>query len=109
MKLPRFTLRTMLVLIALISVPVAWITYHVNWVSNRHRALVWARQHDVEYHYPDGDPIPVSWTLSLLGETGIPEMNVRMEKNEGREGLNDLIRLFPECHVSTDPRERHGP
>ena len=63
----------------------------------------WARQHGVEDHYPNGDPIPVSWTLTLLGEKGIPEMIVHMGKNESKDGLNELIRVYPECHVGVFP------
>jgi hypothetical protein len=77
------------------------IGYLLNLIADRHKARDWARQHGVEYHY--GDPIQVSWTLSLLGEQGNPEMIVHMGKNESRDGLNDLIRLYPECHVGVFP------
>ena len=35
----RFSLRTMLVLVAILSVPMAWVAYCKNWIRERHAVL----------------------------------------------------------------------
>ena len=42
MKLPRFSLRTLFVLITLISIPIGWVAYQLNWIRQRHK---FARKH----------------------------------------------------------------
>ena len=39
MKLPRFSLRTLFVLITLISIPLGWVAYQLNWIRQRHEFL----------------------------------------------------------------------
>src|SRR5690242_4536797 len=62
----QFTLRTLLIVTALIA---AWLGYHVHWIRQRHEALPWASQHDIEVPFmPDPQLHKFPWSLRLLGE-----------------------------------------
>jgi hypothetical protein len=99
----RFSLRTLLAIILILSLALGWFTTQLRWKRDRKRTRDWAIQHYVTYYYPGGDQIPApSWGLRLLGEHGIPKMVVKMRWNEGDEALIELKRAFPECQIEVD-------
>jgi hypothetical protein len=100
MRLPRFSLRMLFLLVALISIPVAWTTFQLNWLRKRHEfisqfhahslndeELKDSRSHRTLWLIPDDSP---PWTLRLLGETRCPTLLIP------RTELRRLTELFPE-------------
>ena len=97
MKLPRFSLRTLFVLITLISIPLGWVAYQLNWIRQR-RAFVEEFQSynglpfiRVDPRYP---PPECPWSISLFGES--PRDDIRVPKQYADEAR----RLFPEALVT---------
>src|SRR5690349_16551869 len=110
---PRYSLRTIFVLIALVSIPLAWRQSNIHWMADRKNALEWIAEH---FNIPGGkhglvatyvrldingagDHLPWSiryWgqgqlALSLLGiisDEMTPETNKKIE---------EIRALFPEC------------
>ena len=99
MKLPRFSLRTLFVLVALVSIPLGWVAYHLRWISDRHRLRQWSRNHHVEYHYPDGEASQPFWALRLFREEGLPEMQIGLNSKNDDETIKEFKKVFPECKV----------
>ena len=92
---PRFKLRKLFVLIAILSVPMAWVAYYLSWIRQRHEI----HQYPVVESAPAANPeyihagrFPVA--LKLLGEE--PYLD-RLVVNDGEEEL--AKRLFPEAEV----------
>jgi hypothetical protein len=67
MKLrPRFSLRTLLVLIALISIPLGWVAHQLNWIKQRRE---FALRHIPDSGHSFWEPPPdTPWQLKLFGE-----------------------------------------
>jgi hypothetical protein len=87
MKLPRYSLRTLLIGIALLSLPMAWTTYQLNWIRQRH---AFRRVYGIN-HYNEYEQAP--WTLRLFGEWGVKTIWVpRTEMERTRD-------LFPEARI----------
>jgi hypothetical protein len=63
MKLPRFSLRTLFMLITVIGLVLGWIVYQKNWQHQRHNFLV---EHNCGILIMDRAKAP--WSLSVLGE-----------------------------------------
>jgi hypothetical protein len=86
MKLP---LRTLFVLIALISIPMGWMAYQLNWIRQRHAFLN-------KPPMPAYSTLPKSapWPLELFGELGISQITV------AASAMDDAHSLFPEADVS---------
>jgi hypothetical protein len=98
MKLPRFRLRTLFVLIGLLSIPMGWAAYQLNWIRQRHEFLArpnWqARPDPVPPHSRPVSP----WPLALFGEPPQDVMSVHGPDAELAQ------RLFPEAVVvPTEP------
>jgi hypothetical protein len=95
---PRFKLRTLFVLIALISLPLCWVAYQLNWIRERHAFLGrpnWsAMQPTVPPHAAPKPP----WSLALFGEA--PQDVLAVHESDAENAR----RLFPESIVvSTEP------
>jgi hypothetical protein len=91
----RFKLRTLFVIIALLSVPMTWVAYQLNWIRERHKFLA-----SIEYHVEPGyvyDPPKgdVPWTLKLFGEQPAVGL-IRIEASQ----LEYAERLFPEANFA---------
>jgi hypothetical protein len=91
-KLPQFRLRILFVLIAMISIPMAWVAYQLNWIRDRHSFF--------QKEQPDGAPIGqgfqppnAPWSLRLFGECGVKELWAFKEDKER------ATRLFPEAKI----------
>jgi hypothetical protein len=92
MKLPRFKLRTLFVLIALISIPLGWAAYQLNWQRRREKFLT--RTHAGKLHM---GLIAAPWSLRLFGE--IPAdylLNVAdVDVEEARSLFPEAIKINP--------------
>jgi hypothetical protein len=66
MKLPRYSLRFIFVAMTIIAVPLAWMTYSLNWIRKRHNLLRSSQDYDNPLKNPVGKPFPFS--LQAFGE-----------------------------------------
>src|SRR3954471_7127421 len=88
MKLPRFKLRTLLVAIALLSVPMGWVAYQLNWIRQRHSFLD-SHASTPRKVWPN-DKLPRS--LRLFGEPPLTVRYIVMDQSE----FAHAEQLFPE-------------
>jgi hypothetical protein len=96
---PRFSLRTLLVLIALISIPLGWLAYQLNWIRERHKMLTQElpREYQEYREYNKTQPAilrPAPWPLRIFGEQGIVVIGVPKSQAER------AAELFPEAAVA---------
>ena len=86
---PRFTLRTLFVLVTLAGIVCAWVAYQLNWIRQRHQ---FNETHSrILYDEPTTAAAP--WQLRLFGEKSRAKMGVW-------PGDVDLARrLFPETNI----------
>jgi hypothetical protein len=98
MRLPRFSLRTLLVLVAFATLPVGWVAYQLDWIRQRHEFL---NRPDWQAMIPSvpAHKMPKSpWPLALFGEAPQDVLAVH-----GVDAEN-ASQLFPEAIVvATEP------
>ena len=109
----RFSLRTMFVLLLVLSIPLAWLGVHVKWISDRNDAQFWLRR---EWS-GESDPRAIAmsphrtawltcdapWGLRLLGETGLQRIELGSPKPESPYTIARLEALFPEAELVVVP------
>ncbi|MFZ1008923.1 MAG: hypothetical protein WAN65_18935 [Candidatus Sulfotelmatobacter sp.] len=92
---PRFSLRILLITVAVIGVPAGWIISDLIWIKERHAFL---------NHQPM--PVysalyrPAPWPLGLFGEHGIFEITIPESAGE------QAHRLFPEAELMAHDRQQ---
>ncbi len=91
--LPKYKLRTLFVLIALCSVPIAWGAYQLNWIRQRHEFLSRPDWHAMQPSVPPHPAPVVPWSLRLFGETPQDVLAVHGRVAE------EASELFPEAMV----------
>ena len=84
----RFSLRTVLVAVVVISIPLAWVAYSLKWIRTRHVAL---RDATLVSYSPD---VRAPSNLALFGERGVYLIELPHEKPVD---CHELRRLFPEA------------
>jgi hypothetical protein len=91
MKLPQFRLRTLFVLVAILSLPMAWSAYQLNWIHQRKEFL--AHHHDQSrVNWQMGNPnTKAPWSLRLFGAP--PQRCVICPA----QYIEEAKRLFPEA------------
>ena len=90
----RFSLRTMLVVVTVLPVPLGWAAYHLNWIRQRHAAL--ARWDASSLSIDRDDKIP-PWQLRLFGERGPGGSHLRINVfNVHSKEARMVLALFPE-------------
>jgi hypothetical protein len=98
----RFRLRTLLVLIAIIAAPIAWLANTAALVRSRGELLhhfggdksVFAAQ----LLPPDARP-QISWLRRWLGDLSIPSLMYDPRRDAGGRELAEALRLFPEARI----------
>ena len=93
MKLPRFSLRNLFVLVAIASLPMAWSAYQFNWIRQRHEFY---DRYNVPHLYSVDTVRECPWSLKLFGEQ--PQWSLDVPK----ERMDDAQWLFPEASVMED-------
>lgn len=88
----QFSLRTMFVVVTLISIPLAWVGYSLNWIWHRHAALQQPYTHSSIHK---AAPIAPAG-LWMFGEKGVGHVTSTPERME------ELRKLFPEAVVTDD-------
>jgi hypothetical protein len=106
MKLrPRFSLRTRFVLIALISIPLSWAAYQVNWIRQRNDARRWiaSMNGQVWRDYPIGQSsfavTESPWPIRLFGEESVFAIEVSVP-DAREQHKQELQSLFPESKIA---------
>src|SRR5689334_17777769 len=87
----RFRLRTLMIAVLVLSVPLAWVAYSLNWIRERHRLI---GEEAVRFLRERGEPIDGPAGLWIFGEPGAFEFLVEAEQARQR-----YQRLFPEATV----------
>jgi hypothetical protein len=93
MKRPQFRLWTLFVVVALASVPMAWVAYQLNWIRQRHEFY---SHYQISHMFHDGmrlEPLKSPWSLRLFGESPRGDIDVL------KEFMPEAKRLFPEASV----------
>ena len=94
---PRFSLQSMFVLIAIISLPMCWVAYQSNWIRQRHEYLKKWEYLERLGSMPHSDSMPYPWQLKLFGEQSHDFiMAIKSNKAEAKS-------LFPESYIVTWP------
>jgi hypothetical protein len=94
---PRFSLRTLFVLVAIASVPMGWVAYQLNWIRQRHEFLMDPTMFGIggtSELYQASAP----WQLSLFGEKG----EGIVWTTESRK--SEAAAMFPEAHIHVGRR-----
>src|SRR5581483_7350633 len=88
----HFRLRTLLIAVAVLAVPMAWVGYSLRWIAERRAAL---RDKDVRVvDHPEADSIRAPAGLWLLGEAGY------LHLRHGPQRQYPVHELFPEARIS---------
>jgi hypothetical protein len=94
MKRPRYSLRTLFVLVAIASVPMGWAGCQLNWIRQQHGFLRRAAVcEDSSILNDSACPIKAPWELRLFDE---PPVKVIVVPNAMTD---EASRLFPESLV----------
>ena len=100
MKLPRFSLRMLLVALAILCIPMAWVGYQLNWIHQRHAFL---QREDVEgtgFKVNGESTAAAPWPLRLFGEDSIFSLGAPNELSA------EAKRLFPEAIIHDNGGKR---
>ena len=100
----RFGLRTLFVLVTVVSIWTAWVTYSLNWIQQRHEAIDdgWASPVTVLGRPPRASAPGGLW---LLGEKGVDLIGVAKGNERDFERAS---RLFPEAQIAWESYENNG-
>jgi hypothetical protein len=98
-----FRLRTLLVVVVLLALPLAWVAYSLNWI--RERWVERRRQGFYQSFFIDYGGTPVPWTLAVFREDGVAEIFLVGETSKRSDRVQQL---FPEARVKI-ARSAHQP
>ena len=96
----RFSLRTLFVLVAIVSVPLGWVAYQYKWISDRHEALQWVVNGQCCAWVLSPSEIP--WRLRLFGESqsaNCIDVIEELVKPDEKFRIQQLKDLFPETSI----------
>jgi hypothetical protein len=88
MRLPRFSLRTLFIAVTLLSLPIGWVAYQLDWKQQRYNFLLKHRAGALNMFTTSKPP----WSLRLFG-VGAADYVV----NVPEEYVEEARRLFPEA------------
>ena len=91
---PRFSLRTLFVLVTIIALPLGWVAYQLNWIRQRHALNDWAKRHDVKYIFFKDSEYQPSWVLWLFGEPAYAGMLIHLGTDESESEIEQLKRAI---------------
>ena len=97
MRLPRFSLRTLFVLVALLSIPLGWVAYQLNWIRQRHQFLETKVRTRFGVDLVEDKHLP--WPLRLFGETSQSSLYLVINQKD----MGDAETLFPEARFAQVP------
>jgi hypothetical protein len=95
MKLPRFSLRTLLIAIALLSIPMGWVACQLNWIRQRREFML---LHGSSVRDPQKPNSKLPWSLRAFGEQGYDYL-LRIPA----DFVSEATALFPESEINPKP------
>jgi len=90
----RYSLRTLLVLVVLLAIPLGWIAAQLKWIHDRHEAL--EHHHALSVSWTGRGP-EAPWSVRIFGENGQLEITLRDDKSDDER--KRIEKLFPEATV----------
>ena len=93
MRFLQFRLRTLLIAVTVLAVPLAWVSYSLNWIRARRNLLNDRVVVDITDSWSFTDA-PAG--LGLFGEQG---WRVLVYQGDSSRTIEDARRLFPEAQV----------
>src|SRR5262249_3062167 len=101
MKRPRFSLRTLMIGIAVLSIPIGWSAYQLNWIRQRREFLT---RPGVDWYIPSiSEWRYIPWHLKLFGEQSAGPLGSLCEPrylDVPPELVDEGRKLFPELVVT---------
>jgi len=94
----RFRLRTLLIAVAVLAVPCAWVNYTLRWIEQRRLLFRYTAQRIDIWHTPQRRAPGGLW---LLGESGVTTIEIVGGDRANYEAR--ARRLFPEATVIVYP------
>ena len=100
----QFRLRALLIAVAVVAVPMAWVGWQLDWI--RERRWVLDGKHNLVERYVRSDdtygglPVKAPGYLGFFGETGIA---IIVCGEQSKEDINRVLELFPEANVGYIP------
>ena len=97
----QFSIRTMFVLVTVLTVLGYWLGYQLNWIHERHNARVGTGIGKAAIRQPDGSTKWIvltpdaPWPLGWFGEKGVKFL--MLPKSTPREEVDRILALFPEA------------
>jgi hypothetical protein len=108
-----FRLQTLFVVVAILSIPLAWVGYSLSWIKQRRDAITPKKVSEIDMRdalwpaaNPDG-PTDAPSGLWVFGEKGIYAIALHWEASDS--DLERVMRLFPEAKVVRSPLPRKFP
>jgi len=92
---PRYSLRTLFVVVTVFGVSLGWLGVQVKWIRDRHDRMNRARW---AFSVPSHHDAP--WSIRILGEKGVSAI-VKHDghSSESRRRYHELHQLFPEAEL----------
>ncbi len=88
-----FTLRTLFVVVLVLTIPLAWLHRQKQWAIARDTF----RQNSSDDSYWDSDDFGPPFPLSIFGTTGVS--SIWLPGNTSAEEVNRAMELFPESKI----------
>ena len=87
----RFSLRTLFVLVTIISLPFGWIAYQLNWIQQRHDFFSHYQYNGMHMRAGSGYP---PWSLRLFGESRQGYLLVPPKESRKHSGYSQKQRFI---------------
>ena len=111
----RFSLRTLFVVVTILSLALGWLGVQLKWIHDRHEALRWIADFreralaaesgrvvpPMKGEWVSNAGVKAPWSLEILGETGVERLEVYQDwlNSDSQYSLDELRSLFPEAEV----------
>ncbi|TWU51525.1 hypothetical protein Poly59_31170 [Rubripirellula reticaptiva] len=102
---PRFSIKTLLFVVAIVAVATAYVVTQLSWIAERKRAIAWMHETDSYWAELPGDFRPdldnsAPWRIRMFGASGVRRACVIVYSERTiRARTDQLKRLFPEADI----------
>jgi hypothetical protein len=95
----RYSLRTLIVVVAAVGAVSGWVAYHFNWIWQRHDARERLDRVVFVVYSEDGPWNSPPWPLGWFGERGFGASRFRVPEDTSDTEIARVQKLFPETTV----------